>query len=63
MHIVFVHQNFPAQFGHIAQHLSERHGDRCTFVSKKSTGTTGQIERIQYHVRGGAGEGKRDVTE
>ena len=30
MHIVFVHQNFPAQFGHIADYLATRHGFRCT---------------------------------
>ena len=26
MHVLFVHQNFPAQFGHIAGHLVQRHG-------------------------------------
>src|SRR5262245_8614360 len=54
MHILFVHQNFPAQFGHIADHLTRHHGFRCTFVSEKPAGRVGALERIQYRKRGGA---------
>lgn len=54
MHILFVHQNFPAQFGHIASHLAERHGFRCTFVSQRAEGHLGGVERIRYRLRGGA---------
>ncbi|WP_152049609.1 glycosyltransferase [Tautonia marina] len=54
MHILFVHQNFPAQFGHVATHLARQRGVRCTFVSERAPGQSGGIERIQYRVRGGA---------
>ncbi len=54
MHVLFVHQNYPAQFGHIAEHLAARHGFRCTYLSEKPAGTVGNVERIQYVVRGGA---------
>ena len=54
MHILFVHKNFPAQFGHIAKYLTKHHGFRCTFVSEKSPGTFAGIERIQYNWSGGA---------
>ncbi len=54
MHVVFVHQNFPAQFGHIANYLATNHGFRCTFVSEKPSGHVGPIERIQYQIKGGA---------
>ena len=56
MHVVFVHQNYPAQFGHIAQHLAERHGFRCTFVSQKPPGRDGKVFRIEYKLQGGATE-------
>jgi glycosyltransferase involved in cell wall biosynthesis len=56
MHILFVHQNFPAQFGHIADYLARQHGHRCTFLSEKPAGQVGAIERIQYQIRGGATE-------
>jgi len=54
IHILFVHKNFPAQFGHIAGHLVKNKGYRCTFVSEKSAGWSGGIERIQYKLQGGA---------
>jgi len=54
MHILFVHQNYPAQFGHVATHLIRRHGYRCTFVTERRAEHTGDVEVIQYRVTGGA---------
>ncbi len=54
MHIVFVHQNFPAQFGHIADYLSRRKGFRCTFVTNKQQRNGGAIELIRYETKGSA---------
>lgn len=54
MHLLFVHQNFPAQFGHIASYLAQHKGYRCTFVSERPAGFSDGIERIQYTVKGGA---------
>ncbi len=56
MHVLFIHQNFPAQFGHVAAYLARNHGFRCTFVSQKPPDHGGDIARIQYHVKGGATE-------
>lgn len=54
MHVLFIHQNFPAQFGHIAAYLVQRKGFRSTFVSQQPPGNDGGVERIQYQIRGGA---------
>ena len=54
MHVLFVHKNFPAQFGHIASYLVEQEGFQCTFVSELSPATVGGVRRIQYSTRGGA---------
>jgi hypothetical protein len=48
MHILFIHQNYPAQFGHIARYLVQRKGFRCTFLSQNAPGVDGGVERIQY---------------
>ncbi len=54
MHVLYVHQNFPAQFGHIAGHLVSQHGYRCTFVSNTPAGEVGGIRKIEYKPTGGA---------
>ncbi len=53
MHLLFVHKNFPAQFGHIAAALAQQ-GHRCTFVSQTPAGQVQGIHKIQYHLKGGA---------
>jgi glycosyltransferase involved in cell wall biosynthesis len=60
VHVLFIHQNFPAQFGHIAAQLVKRDGWQATFVSQTAP-TTGQsqtagIERVTYKLKGGATE-------
>jgi glycosyltransferase involved in cell wall biosynthesis len=37
MHVMFIHPNFPAQFGHIAEHLASTRGWPCTFVTSIDT--------------------------
>src|SRR5437588_716834 len=37
MHVLFVHQAFPAQFGRLALELTKRHGWRCTCLVKDLT--------------------------
>jgi glycosyltransferase involved in cell wall biosynthesis len=55
-HVLFIHPNFPAQFGHVAAYLAREKGFRCTFVSEKPPGLADGVERIQYRVQGGATE-------
>jgi hypothetical protein len=47
MHVLFVHKNFPAQFGHIASHLVREHGWDCTFVSERPSRELGGVRTIQ----------------
>jgi glycosyltransferase involved in cell wall biosynthesis len=54
MHILYVHQNFPAQFGHIARHLVQKLGWRCSFISETPSGQVEGIDKIQYKLAGGA---------
>jgi glycosyltransferase involved in cell wall biosynthesis len=37
MHVMFIHPNFPAQFGHLAAHLATEAGWQCTFVTSVDT--------------------------
>jgi len=54
MHVLFLHHNFPAQFGQIAAHLVKHQGCRCTFASEKDAHSTPEIEHIRFVTSGGA---------
>jgi len=54
MHVLFVHQNFPAQFGHVATYLVEKMKWPATFVTHVGTGTLGGVELVQYAITSGA---------
>jgi glycosyltransferase involved in cell wall biosynthesis len=54
MNVLFVHQNFPAQFGHIARQMIQDRGHACTFISERPAATTDGIRLIQYQPKGGA---------
>ncbi|MEZ6119458.1 MAG: glycosyltransferase [Pirellulaceae bacterium] len=53
MHVLFVHKNFPAQFGHIAKRMVQD-GHRCSFVTEHPSAMVDGVERIEYKVAGGA---------
>jgi glycosyltransferase involved in cell wall biosynthesis len=54
MQILFVHPNYPAQFGHVAARLAREDGAECVFVSKVASGMREGVRCLRYQVRGGA---------
>ncbi len=53
MHVLFIHQAFPAQFGRLALELAKVHGWRCSFLiedlSTCPTPTREMLERLEIH--------------
>lgn len=53
MHVLFIHQAFPAQFGRLALELARSHGWRCSFLvealSTCPTPSPEMLERLEIH--------------
>ncbi|MDP9174982.1 MAG: glycosyltransferase [Planctomycetota bacterium] len=62
MHVLFIHQNFPAQFRYIAPRLVKDFGYRCTFVTERVEGELPGVEKILYKPRGGATAANHPLT-
>ncbi|MDR3620553.1 MAG: glycosyltransferase [Paludisphaera borealis] len=67
MHVLFIHDAFPAQFGRLALELTKRHGWRCSFLvetlSSCPTPTAEMLEAVELHQIPPAADGPaRDET-
>lgn len=54
MHVLFLHQNFPAQFRYLAPRLVNEHGWQCTFLTAQEAGTLPGVSKLLYRNTGGA---------
>jgi len=54
MQILFVHPNFPAQFGPVTSHLAATGDADCVFVSRSASGERPGLRCLRYDVKGGA---------
>ncbi len=48
MNILFVHQNFPGQYQHLARHLGAIAGNRVVFITQRKQGHLEGVEKIVY---------------
>lgn len=63
MHVLFIHQNFPAQFRYIAPRLVSEHGWKCTFVTGKAADSLPGVEKVVYTSKGGATKANHFCTQ
>ncbi len=63
MHVMFLHQNFPAQFRYIAPRLVKEYGWTCTFVTAKAEDSLPGVEKVVYTCKGGATRANHFCTQ
>lgn len=56
MHVLLLHQNFPAQFGPLLSRLGGQPGWKFTFASRTGDGELPGVERLRFATKGGATE-------
>jgi len=54
MHVLFVHQNFPGQFRHIAPRLASDYGWTCTFATRRNDRSLPGVDKVPYKLGYGA---------
>ncbi|HYM33346.1 MAG TPA: glycosyltransferase family 4 protein [Candidatus Cybelea sp.] len=55
MNILFVHQNMPGQFGHLAAHLARNPENHVVFLTKADKPPPAGVRRLRYRTKRGAG--------
>jgi glycosyltransferase involved in cell wall biosynthesis len=50
MNVLFLHQNFPGQYLHVARHLADQGGHRVRFLTQPNDNHMAGIEKIPYRV-------------
>jgi glycosyltransferase involved in cell wall biosynthesis len=48
MRVLFVHQNFPGQYLHLARHLGAQEGNEVVFITQRKDGTLPGVRKIVY---------------
>ena len=48
MNVLFVHQNFPAQYRHLARHFASQSGNRVYFLTQPNDGELPGVTKITY---------------
>jgi len=49
MKILFIHQNMPGQFGHLARRLAQSDGNEVVFLTQRQDRQLDGVQRIVYH--------------
>jgi glycosyltransferase involved in cell wall biosynthesis len=48
MNYLFIHQNFPAQYRHVVEHLAREPGNRVYFISQPNTNSMPGVTKVTY---------------
>ena len=56
MKVLFIHQNRPGQFAHLAPHLARQAGNEVTFLSKPAQEEVPDVKKIEYRLPEAKGE-------
>jgi hypothetical protein len=59
MHVLFVHQSYPSEFGPVAEWMSRSKDHRVTFVSTDPSRRRGGIDNLHYEYSPDPGRTRR----
>jgi len=48
MNYLFIHQNFPAQYRHVARHLADQPGNQVTFITQPNENEMPGVRKVTY---------------
>ncbi len=48
MNYLFIHQNFPAQYKHVVQHLASQPGNHIRFITQPNANVMAGVHKVSY---------------